>query len=116
MVLADGVIDAGELETLYKIGTEQYGITQEEIASTVRDAGTSFIVPDSLHGKVRLLYNMAHIAYADGEIDSSERELLKKYIAKMAFAEDNIEEIANFLFDSVKDGVTIDEILTSITR
>ena len=56
MVLADGIIDARELETLYRIGTEQYGLTQEEITATVRDAGTSFIMPTELSDKIRFLY------------------------------------------------------------
>ena len=115
MVLADGVIDARELETLYRIGIEQYGLTQAEITATVRDAGSSFIMPDTLAGKVRFLFNMAQIAYADGEVDTTERELLKRYITKMEFAEENIDGIANFLLDSVKNGVTEEEILNSVT-
>ena len=85
MVLADGIIDARELETLYRIGTEQYGLTQEEITATVRDAGTSFIMPTELSDKIRFLYNMAQIAYADGEIDNTEIDLMKRYIRKMNF-------------------------------
>ena len=45
---------------------------------------------------------MAQIAYADGEIDPSERELLKKYISRMGFIDENIEGIAEFLLDSVQ--------------
>ena len=63
MVLADGIIDAKELETLYKIGIEQYGLSQSEITATVRDAGSSFVMPNTLAGKIRFLYNMAQIAY-----------------------------------------------------
>lgn len=116
MVLADGVIDARELETLYKIGTEQYGLTQAEITATVRDAGSSFIMPDTLNGKIRFLFNMAQIAYADGEIDATERELLKRYIAKMEFAEENVDGIADFLLNSVKDGVSVDEIINMVVN
>lgn len=116
MVLADGVIDAKELETLYKIGTEQCGLTQSEIVATVRDAGSSFIMPNTLSGKIRFLYNMAQIAYADGEIDITERELLKRYIVKMEFSEDNVDEIADFLLDSVKDGVSVDDIISQVNN
>lgn len=114
MVLADGVIDARELETLYQIGIEQYGLTQAEITETVRNAGSSFIMPTSLEGKIRFLYNMAQIAYADGEIDYTERELLKKYISKMDFAEENVENIADFLLESMKEGVLVDEIINTV--
>ena len=115
MVLADGIIDARELETLYRIGTEQYGLTQEEITATVRDAGTSFIMPTELSDRIRFLYNMAQIAYADGEIDNTEIDLMKRYIRKMNFAEENINAIADYMFDSVKEGKSINSILMHIT-
>lgn len=115
MVLADGVINAKELETLYKIGIEQYGLTQAEITETVRDAGSSFIMPSTLAGKIRFLFNMAQIAYADGVIDVTERDLLKRYISKMNFADENIDGIADFLLEAVKNGISEEEILHSIT-
>lgn len=116
MVLADGVIDARELETLYRIGTEQYGLTQSEITATVRDAGSSFIMPETLDSKIRFLFNMAQIAYADGVIDATEIELLKRYIAKMEFAEENVNGIADFLFESVKSGVSVDDIINMVVN
>lgn len=114
MVLADGVIDARELETLYRIGTEQYGLTQEEITATVRDAGSSFVMPTELSDKIRFLYNMAQIAYADNEIDDTEIDLMKRYITKMNFAEENVSDIADYMLDSVKNGKSIDTILKEV--
>lgn len=116
MVLADGIIDARELEMLYRIGIDQYGLTQKDITETVRDAGTSFVTPTTLAGKIEFLYNMAQIAYADGEIDSTERELLKKYITKMDFADENIDGIANFLFESVMSGISKEEIISQVVH
>lgn len=116
MVLADGVIDARELETLYKIGIEQYGLTQSEIIDTIKNAGSSFLVPSTLEGKIRFLFNMVQIAYADGEVDASEEALLKKYIAKMEFADENIDGIADFLLDAVKNGITEKDIISSVIQ
>ena len=58
---------------------------------------------------------MAQIAYADGEIDPSERELLKKYISRMGFIDENIEGIAEFLLDSVQKGLSYEEIVPYVT-
>ncbi|WP_297071420.1 hypothetical protein [uncultured Duncaniella sp.] len=116
MVLADGVIDARELETLYKIGIEQYGLTQSEIIDTIKNAGSSFLVPSTLEGKIRFLFNMVQIAYADGEVDASEEALLKKYIAKMEFADENIDGIADFLLDAVKNGITEKDIISRVIQ
>lgn len=114
MILADGVVDLRELEMLYKIGIEQYGLTQTEITETVRDAGSSFIIPETLNQKVRFLYNLVQIANADGKIDDSELDLLHRYILKMGFSEDNIHGIEQFLIESVKNGLSEDEVLRKI--
>ena len=38
MVLADGIIDARELEVLYRIGRDTYGIPAEEINNAIRES------------------------------------------------------------------------------
>lgn len=114
MVLADGVIDIRELETLYKIGSEQYGLTPEEISEAVRDSGSSFVLPTKLEGKVQLLYNLAQIACADGTIDDSEREIMKKYILRLGFLESNADGIADFLFKAAFNNKPFVEILEQL--
>lgn len=116
MVLADGVIDANELQALYRIGTEGYGLSQKEIMDAISSAGTSYSMPDSLEGKITLLHDMAQIAWADGEIDSSERSLLEKYAVRCGFQEENAQGIADFLLQSVKDGQSAEDVLYQITQ
>ena len=116
MVLADGIIDALEMEKLYKIGTEQYGLTQAEITSAVRDAGTSFIFPESLPDKIRLLMNLAEIALADNDIDPTEKALMRKYIIKMGFLESNADGISDFIFSAVQNHLTLEQVLNSISN
>ncbi len=55
MILADGIIDAREMETLYRIGRETYGIPAEEINDAIRESGTSFLIPETLNEKVSFL-------------------------------------------------------------
>lgn len=102
MVLADGIIDARELETLYKIGIEQYGLSQSEITETIKNAGSSFIIPEKLEDKVRFLYNLAQIAWADKKIDPSERDLLERYALRMGFEAENIKGICEFLLEEAQ--------------
>lgn len=116
MILADGIIDARELETLYKIGMEQYHLTQEEITAVVRDAGSSFILPTTLQGKVQFLYNLAMIALADGTVDPEEKALLNKYITRMGFEDANADGIAEFLFESIRNDKSFDEIMSMINN
>ena len=116
MILADGIIDARELETLYKIGIEQYHLTQEEITAVVRDAGSSFILPTTLQGKVQFLYNLAMIALADGTVDPEEKALLNRYITRMGFEDANADGIAEFLFESIRNDKSFDEIMSMINN
>lgn len=114
MVLADGVVDVSELQMLYEIGIKDYGLKSDEIFEAVRDVGTSFFVPDSLEGKIKVLHDMAKIAWADGEIDSSERELIKKYALHYGFQPENVEAIADFMLDSVHEGLNTEQITQKI--
>ena len=111
MVVADGVVDVKELETLYRIGSEQYGLTSQDINNAVLKNGSSFIVPENMESKIKFLYNLATIAWADGILEESEKELMRKYIIRLGFLKENADAIADFIFDCVKRGKTIEETL-----
>lgn len=114
MVLADGVADARELETLYHIGKDYYGITPEELTREVMSGGTSFPEYVTLKDKVTFLYHMVEIAWADGEIQDEERELLKKYTLRQGFAPENVNQIVDYLLEKVHDKVSLDDVLKEI--
>lgn len=114
MILADGVIDARELETLYKIGTESYGLTPEQITNSVKYAGTSFIFPEKMEDKVRFLYEMAQIAWADEVLEDSEIKLIKSYAIRMGFDKRNTDEIVKYLLDKAKYNVAYADVLHEI--
>ncbi|MBO7559206.1 MAG: TerB family tellurite resistance protein [Bacteroidaceae bacterium] len=114
MVMADGIVEAKELETLYRIGRNCYHLSPEEINKIVVSAGTSFDAPTKLEDRVSILYEMAEIAWADGEIDKTEKALLERYAVRFGFKEENAEEIANYMLQQVKDGVSQKEVVDQI--
>lgn len=116
MVMADGVVEAKELETLYRIGRERYHLTPEEINENVVSAGTSFVAPEKLDDRVCILYEMAEIAWADGEIDATEKSLLVRYAIRLGFKEENAEEIAEFMLQQVHDGVSKEDVVQQIVN
>ncbi len=116
MVLADGIVQAKELETLYRIGRECYNLSEEEINQYVLSAGTSFVTPDDFSEKVEILYYMAEIAWADGELDDTEKRLLSRYAIRLGFMEENADEIAEWLLDQVHSGSSLTEVLKSIEQ
>lgn len=114
MILADGIIDVEELNTLSRIGEEKYAITPDQISRFIRETNINTIYPESLEDKVSLLYQLGEIAWADGHIDETETALLKKYIIKLGFALDNVQEIADFILEQVKNNVSEKDVINKI--
>ena len=114
MVMADGIVEAKELETLYRIGRENYQLTPEEINKTFVSAGTSFVAPSKKEDRISILYEMAEIAWADGEIDETEKSLLARYAVRFGFKEENAMGIAEFMLQQVKDGVKQEDVIKQI--
>lgn len=114
MVMADGIVEAKELETLYRIGRENYNLTAEEINKNVVSAGTSFVAPDKMEDRVSILYEMAEIAWADGKIDETEKSLLARYAIRLGFKEENAIGISDYMLQKVMDGISQKEVITEI--
>lgn len=115
MILADGVVDSRELETVYRIGRETYGLSEEEIMTAVRDSGTSFILPEAIGEKVELLYQMGEIAWADGEVAESEKHLMRRYASRMGFADENLDGIVDYILDVVDRKVPVGDVIKEVT-
>lgn len=114
MILADGVVDCQELETLYRIGRESYDLSTEEIAATVRDSGTSLVLPEKVEEKVQLLYELGEIAWADGKIAASEKALMRRYADRMGFEEAHLDGIVDYILEQVKQKIPLSEIIKDI--
>lgn len=114
MVLADGVVHPKELETLYRIGIETYGLTREEIVKSVVSAGKARVIPELPERRIGLLYEMALLAWADGELEDSERSLLRRYALLYGVEDNKVEELVEFLLDKAKDNVSEAEIIKKL--
>lgn len=108
MVMADGIVHPKEMETLYRIGRETYGLSEQEIDLGVKESGTSNVIPELPEERVAMLYEMALIAWADGELEESERNLLRRYATMYGVNDDSIDELVDFLL--AKAQVNTDEI------
>ena len=109
MILADGIIDAREMETLYRI-------SQKEIDLAIKESGTPFHCPEDLPGKISFLYQMSEIALADNQLDNSERSLICKYAKRMGFIEENINDIVDYLLQQAKAHVPVSDVIDNIMK
>jgi uncharacterized tellurite resistance protein B-like protein len=114
MVLADGIIHPKEMETLYRIGLENYSLTEDEITESVKSAGVSSVVPELPEEKIAVLYEMALIAWADGELDESERNMLRRYASMYGVNEESIDELVDFLLDQAKENVDEKDVIKQL--
>lgn len=114
MVISDGIVESKELETLYRIGQENYHLSPEDITKYISSVGTSYSVNDNIETQIGILYEMAEIAWADGVIDDSEKRLLSRYAVRFGFAKENADAIADFMLEQVKNGVSKTDVINLI--
>ena len=113
MALSDADFDPRESEFLYKIGLE-YNIDKEMINEIVVTSGLRPVMPETLEEKVSYLYDLCRMAWADGVIDDSEREMLKKFVFRFGFRKENTNDIVNYLIESIQQQKTLETIINEI--
>ncbi len=116
MVIADGIVDPKEMETIYRIGRENYGLSEEEINKAVVEAGTTYAIPESNEEKVRILYEMAVVAWADGKIEDSERKMLRSYALRYGVIEKSVTSFVDYLLEKAHDDVSEEDIIKELTN
>ncbi len=114
MVMADGIVHPKEMETLYRIGIEHYGLSEEEINEGVKSAGVSSVIPELPEERISVLYEMAVIAWADGELEDSERNMLRRYASMYGVNEESIDELVDFLLDQAKKNVDEKDVIKQL--
>lgn len=116
MVLADGIVHPKEMETLYRIGLENYGLTENEINENVKSSGVSSVIPELPEERIALLYEMAIIAWADGELEDSERNMLRRYATMYGVNEESIDDLVDFLLDMAKNNVDEKDVINELNK
>lgn len=115
MMLTDAEVHPNELELLYEIGTEKGGISENEIQQAIFSPNT-LVSLENLNDEERTeyLYNLSRIAWADGKIDTKEKETLMEASKRLGFANENAEVISEFLLQQAKEKKTFEEVLQTI--
>ena len=57
---------------------------------------------------------MSEIAWADGKIDKTEKSLLASYAVRFGFKEENANDIADYLLQQVKNGMSKEDVINTI--
>lgn len=116
MVMADGIVHPKEMETLYRIGTETYGLTLEEMSESIKSAGVSSIIPELPEEKIGMLYQLALIAWADGKLEESERNMLRRYALKYGVNDSEMENLVSFLLLKAQENVKEEDVILELNN
>jgi uncharacterized tellurite resistance protein B-like protein len=114
MALADDDFDVLELQMLYLLAEER-GVPKEELERLFHaPINYSSNIPEDLTTRIEYLYDLTRIMWADNKITEDETNTLKKYCKKFEFLDENIDEIANYLMNCVKNSVKKEEIINQL--
>lgn len=113
MALSDTDFDPREAELLYTIGLE-HGIDKSAINEIVVTSGIRPIQPETLEEKISYLYDMARMAWVDGIIEESETKMLRKFVVRFGFHEENADSIVAYLLESIRQKKELKEIVNEI--
>ena len=115
MVMADGEVSPKEKTELYRIGKDEFGVSEQEFDKLVFSDEILFYTPESEREKITYLYDFALIAWADESIADEELHLLKTYARKFGVVEESIDPLVNLLIEKAKEHLSHEELMKEFT-
>ena len=116
MVMADGQVSPKEKTELYRIGQEEFGVSEQEFDRLVFSDEILFYTPVTQEEKIIYLYDFALVAWADGSIADEELHLLKTYARRFGIVEDAIDPLVKLLLEKAKEHLSHEELMKEFTE
>jgi uncharacterized tellurite resistance protein B-like protein len=113
IAMTDGDFSPLEWKMLYEFA-EGRNISKAELDKILLSTTGSLQVPESIEQKLEYLFDFARMIWADHFVSDDERVTLKKFCRKFGFLEENIEELSEYLIESVKEGKTKFDIIKEL--
>ncbi|WP_426429952.1 hypothetical protein ACPX19_10465 [Winogradskyella sp. HB-48] len=113
MAFSDDNFDVLEMQMLYKFAEER-GLTKEQLNEILLNPSHHTSIPETLELRVEYLYDLAIMIWADEKVTNDEYVTLKKYCKKFDFLDENITELADFLLECAKKGMSKEELINEI--
>lgn len=114
IAFSDDNFDVLEMQMLYKFAEER-GVTKEQLNEILLNPSHNSSIPETLELRVEYLYDLAIMIWADGKVTDDEYTTLKKYCKKFEFLDENITELADYLLECAKEGISKEEIIKDIS-
>ncbi len=113
MAITDDNFSPLELKMLYQFA-EDRNIPTNELDKILLTTTDKLVIPENVEKRIEYLYDLARMIWADGIVTEDEKVTLKKYCRKFEFIDENIDELSEYLLDSVEKGLTIKDIINQL--
>ncbi len=113
MAITDDNFSPLELKMLYQFA-EDRNIPTNELDKILLTTTDKLVIPENVEKRIEYLYDLARMIWADGIVTEDEKITLKKYCRKFEFIDENIDELSEYLLDSVEKGLTIKDIINQL--
>lgn len=111
IALADGNFSSQEMKMLYEFAEER-GVNREHLNDLLLNPDKTLnSIPENLNDKLSHLIDFCIMSWADGEVVPDEENALRKFILNFGFLDENVNELAQFLLEAVKDGKSKNDII-----
>ena len=114
MVMADGIALQKEIETLYRIGKDNYKLSLEDMNNYLREGSYQAFVPENEEEKLVILYNLALVAWADGSVCDEEMQLLEKYAKRFGVSEEYTERLINLILEVAEEDQGFEKVVNQL--
>lgn len=109
LALVDEDFDMREVFLLTEL-CKKYNVNLNEISIKLTSTEHEVLIPESVEERIKYLYELTQMAWADNIIQDCERDILRNYALRYDFLEENVDSIVDYLIDSVRDGKTLESI------
>lgn len=109
LALVDEDFDMREVFLLTEL-CKKYDVDLNEITIKLTSTEHEELIPESIKERVKYLYELTQMAWADNIIQDSERDMLRNYALRYDFLEENVDGIVDYLIESVRNGKTLEDI------
>lgn len=109
LALVDEDFDMREVFLLTEL-CKKYNVNLNEISIKLTSTEHEVLIPESVEERIKYLYELTQMAWADNIIQDCERDMLRNYALRYDFLEENVDRIVDYLIDSVRDGKTLESI------
>lgn len=109
IALVDEDFDMREVFLLTEL-CKKYNVNLNEISIKLTSTEHEVLIPENVEERIKYLYELTQMAWADNIIQDCERDMLRNYALRYDFLEENVDSIVDYLIDSVRDGKTLESI------